>query len=448
MRYDKTIFFHLVVGISFYLSFCFCCASKQNNLTHVGKILLTLTLHGREHLANAGLSLSEEPSIRTSFDKQENSPDHLSVKSFSPTTPSPKARHGKRMMKAVTKRLEKLLHKNGEPSKSKSDESSDLSVSPCEYEDDVQEESISSSSFEEGLDMMQCRDEEVDLPENLQGGILLDQTYVVTSKDLNAFLFAPDSQFRRELAEIQGSTDIQEGPWTCKSADSPRLTRLVTYTNPPSKLVKSVKATEEQTYVKADGVEFAVFVSIATPDVPYGNTFKVELLYKIMPGPELSSGEESSRLLISWGINFSQSTMMKGMIEGGARQGVRESFDHFSRLLAQKFKVLDSEDSSEKDHVLEALQREHQSHWELATEYFGNLTVFSATFFTLYVVVHILLSEPHKPQGLEINGLVLPDSFGQLITCGVLVLLLERVYNMVSLFVQARLRVGNNLLLY
>ncbi|KMT10701.1 hypothetical protein BVRB_5g118100 [Beta vulgaris subsp. vulgaris] len=411
--------------------------AKQNS----GKILLTLTLHGRGDDANADLSLSEQPNTGTNYTQGE-SPDHAPVNTFSPTAPSKKILHGKKMVKAVTKRLEKLLHKNGEPAKS--DESSDLSVSPSEFEDSVQEESLSPSSFEEAVAMMQNRDEEVDLPENLQGGILLDRTYVITSKDLNAFLFAPESPFRRELAELQGITDMQEDPWTCKSGDSPCLTRFVTYTQPASKLVKAVKATEEQTYVKADGVEFAVFVSVATPDVPYGNTFRVEVLYKIMPGPELSSGEESSRLLISWGINFSQSTFMKSMIEGGAKQGVKESFDLFDKLLAQKLKLLDSEDSSEKDHVLEALQREHQSDWELATEYFGNLTVISATFLTLYVIVHILLSEPHKPQGLEIYGLDLPDSFGQLITCGILALLLERVYNMISLFVQARLRVGSD----
>lgn len=415
--------------------------SGKHMKRNCGKILLTLSLHGRGDDANAKLSLPEQPCIRTSTDKQEETPDRESVHSFSPTAPPSKIPHGKRMMKAVTKRLEKLLHKNGEPSKS--DESSDISVTP-DHEDSVQEESISSSGFEEALDMMQCRDEEVELPENLQGGILLDQTYVVTSKDLNALLFAPDSQFRRELADLQGISDVQEVPWTFKSGDSPRLTRCVTYTNPASKLVKAVKATEEQTYVKADGAEFAVFVSIATPDAPYGNTFRIELLYKIMPGPELSSDEESSRLLISWGINFLQSTIMKSMIEGGARQGLKESFDQFSRVLAEKFRLLDAEASSEKDLVLDALQREHQSDWELATEYFGNLTVVSAAFLTLYVVVHILLSEPHKPQGLEIYGLVLPDSFGQIITCGILVLLLERVYNMVSLFVQARLRVGND----
>ncbi|KAK9684787.1 hypothetical protein RND81_10G232500 [Saponaria officinalis] len=349
---------------------------------------------------------------------------------------------GKKLMKAVTKRLEKLLHKNVESAKS--DESSDVSFSPSEYEDCTQEEPSSSCSFEEAMDTMQSREDEAEMPENLQGGILVDQRYVIASKDLNSYLFAPNSEFRRELAELQGVNDMQESPWTWKSGNSACLARAVTYTKPATKLVKAVKATEEQVYVKADGMEFAVFVSVATPDVPFGNMFRVELLYKILPGPELSSGEESSRLLLSWGINFSQNTLMRGMIENGARQGLKESFDQFSTLLAQKFKVLDDAESVGKDHVVAALQSGHQSDWELAIEYFGNLTVVSATLLTLYVVVHILLCEPHKSQGLEIIGIDLPDSFGQLVSCGMLVLLLERVYNMVSLFVQARLRMGSD----
>ena len=65
-----------------------------------------------------------------------------------------------------------------------------------------------------------------------------------------------------------------------------------TYTKAATKLVKAVKATEEQTYVKANGKEFAVFIEVNTPEVPYGNTFKVDLLYKSTPRQKLSSEEE------------------------------------------------------------------------------------------------------------------------------------------------------------
>lgn len=92
--------------------------------------------------------------------------------------------------------------------------------------------------------------------------------------------------------------------------------------------------------------------------------------------------------------------------------------------------------------MLENLQNEHQSDWELATEYFWNFTVISTIFMVVFVFVHILLSGPSKLQGLEFHGLDLPDSFGELITSGILVLQLERIYIMVSHFIEARFRKG------
>jgi hypothetical protein len=62
--------------------------------------------------------------------------------------------------------------------------------------------------------------------------------------------------------------------------------------------------------------------------------------------------------------------------------------------------------------------------------------------FALYVLVHIFLSKPGPIMGLEFNGLDLPDSFGELITAGILVLQLQRLLNMVSHFVEARLQRG------
>jgi hypothetical protein len=49
------------------------------------------------------------------------------------------------------------------------------------------------------------------------------------------------------------------------------LKRVVSYTKAPTKLVKSVKATEGVTYMKADGEMFAVLADVSTPEVPFGN---------------------------------------------------------------------------------------------------------------------------------------------------------------------------------
>ena len=51
----------------------------------------------------------------------------------------------------------------------------------------------------------------------------------------------------------------------------------------PSSLVKSVRATEVMTYERADAGGYLVTVSVATPDVPYGNTFRTEMQFEITP---------------------------------------------------------------------------------------------------------------------------------------------------------------------
>ncbi|PIA51689.1 hypothetical protein AQUCO_01100510v1 [Aquilegia coerulea] len=395
--------------------------AEKSAVKDSGKILLSLSLHGG----------SSSPSNDPLF------PAHIKHKAV----PS----EGKHLVKSIGSRLGRLFNKNEEDSKSDSrtDDSSEVSCTVSDYEDCV-DEPFSSCNFEEAIKLMQPRDNEREMPEDLEGGILIDQTYKISSTDLNRFLFMPNSQFRKDLAELQGTTDMQEGSWTWKSGEGSCLTRVVTYIKAATKLVKAVKATEEQTYVKANGREFAVMVTVCTPDVPYGNCFKIELLYRIIPGIELSSGEESARLIISWKVNFFQSTMMRGMIEGGARQGLRESFEQFADLLGKEIKPVDSSEQLDKEQMLASLQMEHQSDWQLAIEYFWNFTVLSTIVMALYITLHILLSGFGTQRSLEFRGLDLPDTFGELFASGVLFLQLERVFYMISHFIQARLRRGND----
>ncbi|XP_028100497.1 C2 and GRAM domain-containing protein At5g50170 [Camellia sinensis] len=412
-------------------------ASKSINKDG-GKILLALSLHGRGQDISTDYLFHENPNIKNGDSKEWEGP-HVIYQDIC-TASSRKILEGKQKMKAIAGRLESLFNRNED--NSRNDDSSEQSATLSEY-GDCMEEPLSCGSFEEAMEKIQSVSNEREMPKNLEGGILIDQTYMGTSKDLNSILFAPNSQFRRDLADLQGTTDVQEGPWMSKSEDM-CLTRVVSYTKAATKLVKAVKATEEQTYTKADEREFSVHVNVSTPDVPYGNTFKIEILHNIMPGPQLPSGEESSRLVLSWGITFFQNTMMRGIIEGGARQGLQESFDQFASLLAQNIKTLESLNVLDKVHMLATLQNEHQSDWELATVYFWNFAVISAAFVILYVFVHILLCRPRELQGLEFNGLDLPDSFGELITGGIVGILLERVYNMISHFVQARFKRGSD----
>ncbi|XP_058102506.1 C2 and GRAM domain-containing protein At5g50170-like isoform X2 [Magnolia sinica] len=439
--------------------FSLCPKHGKSNKTNkdTGKIFLTMSLYGRNN--DDGIIHCSPTCVRltdnVNSEEMEN-PKEASHEILSHTTPDAKMNleksapvpQEKQSVQALAGRLmQKLLTKNGESytSVSSNHDSSEFGNTLSDCGNNTSEPSAS-CTFEEAMERMRSEDEEHDeMPEDLQGGILVDQTYMISSKDLNTFLFAPNSQFRKDLAQVQGTMDMQEGSWTWECGEILRLRRVVTYTKAATKLVKAVKAVEEQSYLKADGKEFAVLMSVSTPDVPYGNCFKIELLYKIMPGPELSSGEESSRLIISWNINFFQSTVMKGMIEGGARQGLKESYEQFANLLAQNIKPVDpAELLFDKKQALASLQMEHQSDWELAVEYFWNVTVVSTIFMGLYVLVHILLSGPSTRQGLEFNGLDLPDTLGELVSCGILVLQGQCIFNMISHFLQARLQRGSD----
>ncbi|KAJ8484148.1 hypothetical protein OPV22_016633 [Ensete ventricosum] len=299
--------------------------------------------------------------------------------------------------------------------------------------------SLDGGTFEDAMEIMQTRDQ-IDIPEDLQGGILLQQTYMIEPKHLNSLLYKPNSQFRRDLARRQGNLDYEEKPWKWRCQDDPCLSRFVCYTKAATKLVKkAVEATEEQVYLKADGKKFAVLNRVCTPSVPYGNCFQVLLLYKITPGPDFSSGETSSCLTISWDINFHQSTVMKGLIEATARRGLEESYESFAELLSQHIKPLSS-----KEHLLAPLQLDHRSNWKLFMQHLCNLTVCSTILMALYVFCHILLSEPQKIQGLEFDGFDLPDTFGELIVAGILVLRVQHVATMISHFIQARVQRGSD----
>uniref|UniRef100_A0A0E0A8G8 C2 and GRAM domain-containing protein n=1 Tax=Oryza glumipatula TaxID=40148 RepID=A0A0E0A8G8_9ORYZ len=292
-------------------------------------------------------------------------------------------------------------------------------------------------SFDEQLKAFGSCHEGNEIPENLSGGVLIDQVYAVAPSDLNGLLFSPSSDFLQSLAEMQGTTGLEIQQWRLEN-DGEVLKRVVSYTKAPTALVKAVKATEDVSYLKADGDIYATLADVSTPDVPFGNSFRVEVLTCIMPGPELPDNEKSSRLVVSWRLNFIQSTMMKGMIENGAKQGLKDNYIQFSELLARNIRPVDSKDAAATDKVLSSVQPEQESDWKLAFRIFGNFTVVSSLVAFIYVFSHIILASPSIIQGLEFPGLDLPDSVGEVVVCGVLVLQGQRVLNMIARFIQAK----------
>eukprot|EP01018_Ginkgo_biloba_P010181 Gb_29807 [translate_table: standard] len=428
--------------------------SKSKTKT-CGEILLTISLYARENHnrflhQDAGTNKfanGEHVSSRESTDATEIAAtiSNCSGSSFesAASEETSSVQEEKPSVQSLAGRIFSLFMNKNTETAAHLDRNFEVSESPealSDFEDNLEEES-SDGFFEEGFDGMESNEQEI--PSPLSGGVLLDQDYSISPRNLNALLFRPNSQFKQDLAAMEGTTNLVEGPW--RKAGGEPMKRVVTYTKAATKLVKAVKATEEQTYLIADGKVFVVLVSVSTPDVPYGSSFRTELLFCITPGPELPSEEETSHLSVSWRTNFLQSTIMKSMIEGGARQGLKESYQQFGQLLSQHAKPLDLASLSfEQELTKPNLQMQPQSDWKLILEYIGNFTVISTLFLVAILLLHIVLANPSTMQGLEFGGLDLPDSIGEVFTCGFLILQVERVLKMISRFMKVRFQKGGD----
>uniref|UniRef100_A0A0D9VDF2 C2 and GRAM domain-containing protein n=1 Tax=Leersia perrieri TaxID=77586 RepID=A0A0D9VDF2_9ORYZ len=316
-----------------------------------------------------------------------------------------------------------------------------MSSESCENGDNG---TLPESSFNELMKSMESKDKGSEMPENLRGGILVDQSYVIPPAEMNSLLFSAHSNFWPAVAEIQGLSGFQTEPW--KHVDSDIcLKRTLSYTKAASKLVKSVKITEEQTYLKATGNSFAVLSSVSSPEVPCGNCFKVEILYCIIPGPQLPSKEQTSHLVISWRLNFVQSTMLKGMIESGTKQGLREGYAQFTEILSQKTKVIAPDDANlSKDEILGSLQTQEESIWKLAARFLGNFAFIFSLSVALYAIAHLRLVKPNVVHGLEYFGIDLPDSIWEVVFCAILIIQGQKIFKAGRRFLYAWKQSGSD----
>ncbi|KAK7332468.1 hypothetical protein VNO80_29220 [Phaseolus coccineus] len=420
--------------------------SKKSKNKESGEIRLSIYFSQK----NASMESNGSSDDLLSHPRTKESPSRSSPGHSNPSSPSSEeitsAKDEKSgTQKTITSRIAQIFNKSSDVySTHRSIDFDQSEINKVEVSEMNDEDQSSNVTFEEAMKKIQSEDQGSGIPNNLPAGVFIDQQYVIAPEDLNELLFSSDSNFLKSLAEVQGSTELEIGPWKFEN-DGAFFKRLVSYLKAPSKLIKAVKAYEEHTYLKADGKNFAVLASVSTPDVMYGSTFRVEILYLITPGPDLPTGEQCSRLIVSWRMNFLQSTIMKGMIENGARQGVKESFDQYATLLSQTVKPADTKDlSSNKEQALASLHAEPESDWRLALQYFANFTVFSTVFMGLYVLVHIWLAAPSTIQGLEFGGLDLPDSIGEFVFCAVFVLQGERMLGIISRFIKARAQKGSD----
>lgn len=283
-----------------------------------------------------------------------------------------------------------------------------------------------------------CVPSKGDLPPLLLGGTVVDHPFGCSAKELNALIFKPDSEFwtewtsgtnsRRKLASLNISS------WRREEEKGAIINRVMTYMTPPSSLVKSVLATETYTYARADSGGYVVEVSVATPDVPYGNTFLTQLQYRIAP-----IGENASRLVISWSAKFLQSTMMRGMIENGMRNGIGDTYKLFLQMITEFAPPYSEKDVEERPVALEE-KKEVASYSFLFNQYLDYGALGLTLLFLVLLPVHFMKSASKWSNlGLEFWKLDLPDSLLELLIAAIIVFSAERTVSRLYHFIASNL---------
>ncbi|GBG72455.1 hypothetical protein CBR_g12029 [Chara braunii] len=273
------------------------------------------------------------------------------------------------------------------------------------------------------------KSEAVSIPPPLAGGVVLNEVFSCTSKKLNSLFFGPGSEIVAEWQKKRKLTMCEEGPWKMNDVGLP--TRQLSYMMPASSLVKATKASEKHTYSQAEDGRFVVDISVSTPDVPYGSTFRTEVQVCIFPEKAEGGGEGMARMRVSWRAKFLQSTMMKTMIENGMRKGITESYAVCLEVINKSVKPVEAmakEDLIEKpkpDEIVVKNWRTHAS--EFLSKYVGKVSAAVALLLLFTLCVHILYAKAKVTQGLEFWWVDLPDSFSELFIAGVSFLLIERV---------------------
>eukprot|EP00123_Amoebidium_parasiticum_P009356 comp19419_c0_seq1/m.22503 comp19419_c0_seq1/g.22503 ORF comp19419_c0_seq1/g.22503 comp19419_c0_seq1/m.22503 type:complete len:892 (-) comp19419_c0_seq1:9-2684(-) len=104
--------------------------------------------------------------------------------------------------------------------------------------------------------------------------------------------------------------------------------RIVKYVMPPSSIVKAASATETQVCQVVEPGGSVIDVTTETPDVPFGTSFqtKVQICINRVDGKRCI-------LRVTAMCHFLKSSMMRGAIEKGGQQGLKQTYTEFAKSL-------------------------------------------------------------------------------------------------------------------
>ncbi|KAL5157813.1 C2 and GRAM domain-containing protein [Glycine soja] len=198
----------------------------QNNATMESNDSGDLLLHPR---------MTELPSRSSTSPSNSSSPVREEITSAKDEKSS--------TQKTITGRIAQIFSKSSDMSSTASRRSIDLDqseISKVEVSEMKAEDQSSNETFEEAMRKLQSADQGSEIPSNLPAGVFIDQQYVIAPEDLNELLFSSDSNFLKSLAEVQGNTELEIGPWKFEN-DGEIFKRLDSFDQYATLLSQTVK---------------------------------------------------------------------------------------------------------------------------------------------------------------------------------------------------------------
>ncbi|KAJ3354225.1 hypothetical protein HDU91_005793 [Kappamyces sp. JEL0680] len=226
----------------------------------------------------------------------------------------------------------------------------------------------------------------------------VDVTIGSSAKAVYEMLFGSTAAvFWAEIDKSRGEFNRKESAWT---NDTKTCSYMMTLDNPLLKTkefeVKSTLAIVK----KAEYLSYVVEVTSCTPEVPYGDCFTTETRYCVT---WVSSG--SCRVVISNGVTFSKTTMMKSLIKSNASKGQLEKSNQVVALLQAKSEKKPADTAKEKSTVSARAGsvRARESKMQSGPFTWSSLAIFVAAFITGLFASYFYLSTASTAMPAKIN---------------------------------------------
>jgi hypothetical protein len=171
----------------------------------------------------------------------------------------------------------------------------------------------------------------------------IDINVPVTAKELYEHMFGAFSQNLWDVLDREnGVLNRKESSWSSELLPSRQFEFSVPANNPMLK-TKEVDVKQTDSFLRKDDYLCYVLESKScTPNVPFGDCFVTCSRYCIS-----WVDESSSRLVISIGVTFLKSTMMKSMIKAAAMKNLSDAAISLSNHIHQKFRKENLDSTSE-----------------------------------------------------------------------------------------------------